>query len=588
MRCRHARRAIRLALDGELALERRFALDAHTARCAACRRELQRSQRLEEALELLPEPVLERIELDRVLEHVHAGICREEARSEPGRGSAPVLQGDSASSPVRRVRIGVLVGLAAALLVFLQLSSNRPPASSPGSAPPLPSVAVRPASFEDADRSEVAAAVREALVETRGAEVGAVAFDELVRPIVRADWPVLRFVEAALDDEDPRVVTAALSYLGERGDVHSASELERILDREEYRPEVFLALGRMGSPALAVLGRLVEGSDHGAAALQALVHVGGEDAADRIVRLLSRETGGERIALSRALLLDGLSRTGPSAVAHLLDLAESGRASDEEVLPYLSGVEGGGLDLARRLEAGRAPSPSVYAALSLLQPAAALPWLEERCEESRERERALDCLSRWSGLAPCATLLRLHGNGRVDDELLVETMRALADHATASIEGFTESLILRDAFRDAPVWLELLFATEHEATSKSLALLALSDLLDSDERQWAALAVGELGTEPGARALLEGYRTIDADQRRLRAACLISIHALLGETGVRRALSTTPPRPAWGRLLASLDEGGRQDRTAYGVNRVARALDRCNVPSESNRSTFLP
>jgi len=588
MRCRYARRAIHLALDGELALERRFALDDHTVRCAACRRELERSQRLDEALELLPGPALDRIELDRALEHVHAGIEREEARArdEHGPETAPGFQEPRTSSPVRWA--GALVGLAAVLLVFLELSSNRPPAGSSGDAAPASPVSVHPVSFEEADRADVALAVRKALVDTKDAEFAAVRFDELVRPIVRVGWPVLRFVEAALDDEDPHVVTAAMRYLGERGDARSAGELERILDHEERRSEAFLALGRMGSPAVAVLGRLVEDPDHGAAALQALVRVGGEGAADRIARLLSRKARGERIALSRTHLLDELARTGPFAVARLLDLAESGRASDEEVLPRLPGVESGGLDLARRLQAGRAPSPSVYAALSLLQPAAALPWLEERCEETRERERALDCLSRWSGLAPCATLLRLHVNGRVDDELLVWTMRGLADRGPASIEGFTESLILRDAFREASDWLELLFATEHEATAKSLALLALSDLMDSDERQWAALAVGELGTEPGARTLLEGYRTIDTGERRLRAACLISIHALLGEPGVRRALNTAPPRSAWGSLLASLDEVDRRDRTAYGVHRVARALDKCNVFSARTRSTFLP
>ncbi len=54
MRCGRARRWMAAALDDELTVRRRRALDRHLARCAACRDEMAVSGRLAEALARLP------------------------------------------------------------------------------------------------------------------------------------------------------------------------------------------------------------------------------------------------------------------------------------------------------------------------------------------------------------------------------------------------------------------------------------------------------------------------------------------------------------------------------------------------------
>jgi anti-sigma factor RsiW len=54
MRCGRARRWMAAALDDELSLRRRRALDRHLARCMACRDEMAVSGRLAEALARLP------------------------------------------------------------------------------------------------------------------------------------------------------------------------------------------------------------------------------------------------------------------------------------------------------------------------------------------------------------------------------------------------------------------------------------------------------------------------------------------------------------------------------------------------------
>ena len=597
--CRHAQKSIRAAVDGELGLEGRFALEDHLAGCARCRNEWEVAVRLEEALEVLPGPPLERVDLDRALGDVRASIATRPKAPLPAvfdaRVPTPALR-------TRRLRTAAVVGLAAAAVAVV-LFTRRGPATDEDRSPtpaPLASAPASSPSFEDADQEAVRAAVRSALLAcfdgTTETDEALQRFDDELRPAARAGWPVLRFAERLLHDESPSVVTAALRYLGERGDAHSAGALARVVDDDELRPDAFLALGRLGAEALPVLTRLVERPDHGVAALRALVRIGGDDVAAQLAGLLERKAEGAPIVLSRAALLDGLSQSGPSALGPMLALVETGAAERGEVLSRLPLVRDGGAELARLLDDGRRPPELAYAALAVLQPREALPWLEERCGESRERERALECLAAWSGPAPCGALLRLHTAGRASLDELAEPLRVLAEHEEEGLHEFTATLVARAALEEASLWLELLFATDHAGTATSLALLALTEFLDAGERQWAALAVGELGAERGARALAVGFRDLDPKERRVRAACLMSVHALLGEDGVRRALGLGPEsaqgrRSPLGGLLATLHDVDRRDRTAYGVHRVARALDplhRSSVMSETRTSSLLP
>ncbi len=578
-----------LAQDGDLRLEERFALDDHLAACAACRREFAATQRLGEALEVLPQPPLERIDVERALERIRNELdAQQDERVAEPRWEAP--------RDGRRRIVAIAAAASIMLVAGFLLHDMRPEDRTGSTTTALAEQTVEPISFETAEHEVVVGAVRDALLRFHGRESDRAAavelFEREMRPARRAGWPILRFVERSFAREasetEPSLALAAARYLGERGDAHSAGVLERALEDDELRPEALLALGRLGEVALPALFRAVEAVEHPVGALSVMVGIGGESVADKLEELVLQKERGEALALSRPALLDGLSQLGPAAVPRLLRLAAWSREGRAEVLSRLPLIQGGGDELARLLNQKRiAASEVVYSALAILRPPPALAWLRERCEETRERERALVCLAAWSGPDPCAAVLRLHVDGRVDRDELNHVLREIAERDEESLYEFTESLIAREAATDASVWLELLFATDHVGATTSMALLSLATLLHPDDRQWAALGVGELGARAGARALIAGFRHIEAKERRLRAACLMSIHSLLGETGVHEAVGVSSPR-GMGGLLASLDQVDRRARTAYGVHRVARALDKCFDESLFSRKSQPP
>ncbi|MEN8162229.1 MAG: hypothetical protein ABFS41_19315 [Myxococcota bacterium] len=214
-------------------------------------------------------------------------------------------------------------------------------------------------------------------------------------------------------------------------------------------------------------------------------------------------------------------------------------------------------------------------AAARLQPAEALGWLEERCQEARHRDAALACIARWDGTAPLDSLLRLDAAGWVDDEDLLATLRALASRDRDGAERITEHARGLVAARDALAiqrCVELLIASEHAAAAPALVLFASSDLLSGDERQWAALAVGELGRPEDAVLLLRGLVRQRPPDRRLWAACLITIHRHLGDEGAAEALAGCS---GWSvrRVRGALADVTAEGLGAVGLNRVARALD---------------
>jgi hypothetical protein len=100
--------------------------------------------------------------------------------------------------------------------------------------------------------------------------------------------------------------------------------------------------------------------------------------------------------------------------------------------------------------------------------------------------------------------------------------------------------------------------------------LVFCDVLAPDDRQWAALAVGELGSERDAERLMAELGARPDTERRCTAACLVSIHAWLGAKGVEQLLAPCSP-PNRRRVLEAFD--GISPGAAVRVLRVARALD---------------
>jgi len=576
--CRIARAHLHASLDRELSLENRLWLDSHLALCERCAQEERCGQALQELLEGPLDPAPSAPDVAAASRSVFAALDRGE-----GRTWRPRL-------PVRRVALGLVGAMLALLLLTWSTRLEAPDRPEDGSSGPE-----QPGSAHAWTSASVELFVRTALTEAFGQNSSLDAalerFLARTREPARAGWSVRRFVEGLLEHPDPAIARLSARCLGALGDAGSAAALQRVLVRSDCPPELedeaFAALGSLGEPAVGALEEALSVPRLAHGALRELCRVGGERAAQAIERCVRRT--GARGDPSRQALLDALTATGPPAVAALLRLAAQEAAEGGErdaILARLPMVAGAGDELLRCMERERLPVTLTHRALVLLQPAGGLAWLERRCGEHRERQAALETLACYEGTGPLESLLRLDLSGRVPREDLEVLLGRLLDQDPARAEVFTEGLLARAEGPELHAWLALLIEGAHPATARPLARLAFSPRLGEDDRQWAALAVGELGTPEDAELLiglvcnaLEGERP-DQGERRL-AACFLSIHSLAGEEGVARALETCSSS-AVQRVLASLQERDRSG-PAVQVHRVARALEGVLAESGARR-----
>jgi hypothetical protein len=400
---------------------------------------------------------------------------------------------------------------------------------------------------------------------------------EGTREAARAGWPVRRFVEGLIEDSEASVALCAVRCLAVLGEPANAPVFERALARAELSDAALDALGALaglgaeGEPAVAALERALREPALASRALQQLCRVGGARAAECIARAAARASEGTRP--SRETLLDALTTTGPAAVASLLELAggESNRSDSAAILQRLTLVEGGGAELVGILARGRLSGELAYRALSVLQPSEAIPWLEERCGSYRERTLAFETLAHYAGLAPLLAAVRLAESGRVSHAdvlgLLGDLFERDGERAAELSRTFTRHL----PARFAPTWAALLIDGEHACAAAALVPLIFGGVLPEDEARWAALAVGELGTRADGELLAAALAPHLGADRRRTAACLISVHALLGSDGVAPLLERAAPS-SQRRVLAALDGSGRGGEAVL-VHRVARALE---------------
>jgi hypothetical protein len=343
--------------------------------------------------------------------------------------------------------------------------------------------------------------------------------------------------------------------------------------------------GEAGAPAFSALERSLQSPALGPRALLQLCRVGGARAARAIVDAVERADTGA--IPSREALLDALTTTGPAAVESLLRLAET-RARDEagEILARLALVADAGPELVRILEHERLDDELAQRALRVLLPSEALPWLEERCASARERGPALATLASYSGLAPLASAVRLAHVGRVSRRDALELVTTLLERDAE--RGAEYSRTLAPPAELAVTWLELLLESGAPCTAPALVPLVFSALLSEDDRRWAALAVGEVGTRAEGEALIQALRPRFALDLRTSAACLISIQALTGPEGVTRVLEGCS-RSCVRRILAVF-EGPARGGEAINLHRVARLLDAAReelASTSSERKAFL-
>lgn len=580
IRCRAARAFVQAGLERELALEERFQLELHTAGCPACAEFERRARGLQELLEGPGDPPPVAPDVEAAVQAVFLELERGPGRAWKPRGAR------------RAAGIGAAaLALACAAALLFVLFGKRPGAASPASERAALTEAALPSAEPAWSAASVEAAVRAALLEYfASAGVDAVRsrahFLERTREPARMGWPVRRFVEGLLAGPDVIVGLAAARCLAALGETSSCAALERALARSELAEAALDALGTLGEPAVPALERALAEPELAARSVLQLCRVGGARAAAVLERAARRARPDSDP--SRVTLLDALTATGPAAVESLLRLAEerersAARAEATAILARLPLVVDGGPELARWLERERPPGDLAYRALLFVQPPEALHWLEQRCGTYRERPMALEVLAGFPGSGPLDVALRLSESGRVPRADVLALLAALfehdieqdVEHHAARAEVFTRECIAAGVAGSIHAWLELLIESEHPGAARALVPLVFDPSLADDDRQWAALAVGELGTRADGERLLSELeargdgRPLAEGGRRL-AACLLSIHALLGADRVERLLEPCSNAGAQ-RVLAAL--AGASAGQAVRVHRVARALD---------------
>jgi len=290
---------------------------------------------------------------------------------------------------------------------------------------------------------------------------------------------------------------------------------------------------------------------------------------------------------SREALLDALTTAGPAAVESLMRLArerEGERLEQAAILARLALVSGAGPALARLLEERPPPGDLAYRALLCLPAPEALPWLEGRCGSHRERALALETLASFPGTPPLASLLRLERAGRVPEDELVRLLVGLLERDPERGATFSEELVESHEVASVRGWLGLLIASAHPGAARALIPLVFCSDLAADERQWAALAIGELGAAEDGQRLCSALAPRAAEDGRRAAACIVSIHALLGTPGVEQVLEACSPANVV-RVLDALDAGRAGAAVQlYRVERsLAGALAELTAPSTEER-----
>ena len=578
--CRRARLWILRAQDQRLPLERAFELEAHLAVCPECRRLHAAAGELEEALASLGDPPADRLDLPRSTRAIRARI-----------------EGQlCATRSARRMRRawGIAVAGAAAVLAFAflgwRLASDASTtmqrenvlALEPGGAdlrePPPEPDRLDPDRLERA-RAQVHEALRQAGREapTETAPAGtalALRIDELMQPLAAAGWPVLRLVEAALDESDLDLARPAARYLGVRGDRLALDALRRALGRRELGPAVLLAFADAGEPGLEGLASALDHDELRGAALRSILEHGRLPAARALEGWLAapRRGGAEP---ARAAAVRALASLGPDGVEGLLRLSARGGSLRDAALDALASSAGAPERVLAEL---RAPSGAydldlLLEASARLAIAEAWPRAEELAQVREHRRAALACLARLPGMGGLRSLLGLAVSGRAPlDEVRAALELALEPDGERVADLARESAAAADraALR---LLIELLMPSGDARSAPALCELAFAVVLDPGERQWAALAVGEVGTARDAEWLGRAFPGFGPADKVLAAAALISIQRLAGEAGVRRVLAAAAPGrdasdPRLLELLRRRCAGG-----AVSLFKIARALE---------------
>lgn len=631
--CRRARRWIELSFAGELALDDQFRLEEHTSSCEACRARLADARRMLELLEELPAPPEEHLDLERSLDAIHARLDDDAGTAKPGRAwraaaAALVLVGIGAT--VWGPRGAEPESTTVVADADHEHAEPNEVAVVPEGAPASPANPITLVTSPDWTRSDLDGTrldeakdrVRELLLEAAGESSAALerdereniaAFvarvDELGAPLARPGWPVDQIAAGFVDDpreSDPKpaVARAALRYLGLRGNrvhlralesalerpalalaaVHAVADLgllsprraecratcERLLAESFWKPELTATVG----------ARILDGGRRGEGGGPGVDGIGGYRI-EWVWLALERAPHARGAVVAPAVeaaandLPDLLAGCGTAGARALLELGQHPLVRMDRALrtfaacPEAEEVLVAALDPRERDRIG---PRTLLAAIELLRPDDAWRWLRDQAWHGPERGRAAYVLAAYPGARPVDALLELALTRRVaSNDLLAAFRRAIE----VEPPRMTELALLigdRDDPRQAERYLEwLVLAHRPAGVAAMLALVEHGDLGDQ-ERERALLAAGEIGSANEAPLVAALFARLDAADRELAAAALISLHRLGGADAARVALDELHDEPR-AEILLLLADAMRDSATTSALYRLERALE---------------
>lgn len=587
IRCRSARRAIELALDDRLSLNRRFQLEEHLEACADCRELSVRTQRVEDALLSRPEPPAERVDLERSVAAIRVRLEPVVEEAAPAKSASP------------RVLVGLLTVAASTVLILaLQESTptvettstqrepnleavasniELPESAEPGQAPPPeePLDHERLARTREAVRRQLleASAGLEPDASREQVEAFAELFDVSTVALRESEWPVRRLVERLLESEDDATASAAARYLGLRGDSASFARLARNFERPLVARAATLALCDAGEAGIPGLGIALALPAQRGLALGFLREQDPELVAPVLAERLAEECREDPLAATSRDLVQSLVALGDPGLDSLFELYVEESLTVDALLAALEGDPASARWIREALDEGTRGRDfdRLLDLATVLSPEEQVPRLLELLDDRRWRSTALDHLPRVSGRAGVLGLLRISDDSRISsDELIAMSRMALAQNAVR-FAHVAEDLADAGDHASLATLAELVLAADTPDGLEPALALAQRPELHSSVGQNLLLSLGQWGSDSEVATLVDLFARFGFEDRHLAAACLISLHELGGDSAVRLALDDLDSRTTTN-ILHLLRQRGAERRTNPSIYKIAREL----------------
>jgi len=575
--CRETRGLMERAFDGRITVDEEFRLEEHTQTCAQCARDYEESSELHEALLAMPAPPIDRLDLERSLAAIHAGIDANEKK--PIAPKRPWVGFAAAAA--------VLGGLGFGMWSLAGSDSVAPGAPGvPGpivkehAAPVEADVAALPevTDYDSTRHQRALEEVRSILVSAAGSANSTEEIDGLSADLAAEDWPVVRLIERFVMDENVIVARVATIYLGQRGDGTSASVLAGALQRRELELDAARALVGLGTIALDSLASAVWNPQLTAIVLDGVREQDSRVASAWIERTLQRARSRAGSAQEMEIaneMLPLLTNCDLVGAETLLRLTEHKWIDTERVLDALALTPGAVelIDDEWLADHSEVDTAVLLGATQRLHGPRSLTPVVDLCRRSRRyRSQAFNVLATYDGTAPVQALLTLGLSARMPEEDFLPAWRAAVDHDADRMYQLASKWPDRGDGGALRNFLHWLIVSERIAVVPSIIELLRSPLLLPDDRERALIAISEFGGIEHVAGVRDLFIGLEGRESKIAAACVYAVHVLGGDAAVTRMLSEASTRTL-DDVRRVFSQPGATRRPGTTLFRLARELE---------------